>query len=143
MLNHESPYGMTLQIQVDDVDEARRFYTALFGAGPGFEPHDDFLEWRAVEGTEVWIQVVGVEGEVRRLLNRLRFGVHDVVSTRARLIEQGIEVSGITTLPGVVSFIDFADPWGNQLGYYEDISSSGEQPAVGGSVHDETLFVKE
>lgn len=143
MLNHESPYGMTLQIQVGDVDEARRFYAALFGSMPGFEPHDDFLEWRAVEGTEVWIQVVGVKGEVRPLLNRLRFGVDDLASTHAWLIEQGIEASHITKLPGVVSFTDFADPWGNQLGYYEDISPSGEQQAVGGSVRDESLFVTE
>src|SRR3954463_14062697 len=41
----ERPSGMTLQVQVGDLDRAREFYGALLGAGPEFEPHDDFLEW--------------------------------------------------------------------------------------------------
>jgi hypothetical protein len=46
----------------------------------------------------------------------------------------------VTTLPGVVSFINFEDPWGNRLGYYEDIVPSHEQHEPGGSAHDERLF---
>ncbi|GAB3521718.1 hypothetical protein GCM10027402_12260 [Arthrobacter monumenti] len=52
-----------------------------------------------------------------------------------------MEVSWMTALPGAVAFLDFADPWGNKLGYYEHISPSGELPVVGGSVHDESLFI--
>lgn len=141
VLNCEPPYGMTLQIQVGDVEEARQFYSAIFGTKPLFEPHDDFLEWPVVQGTEIWIQAVGVKGEVRPLMNRIRFAVRDLAAMHARLTENGFELSRMTELPGVVAFFDFADPWGNQLGYYEDISASGEQPVVGGSVHDESLFV--
>lgn len=141
MLDRESPYGMTLQIQVGDVEEARQFYSALFGTGPLFEPHDDFLEWPVVQGTEAWIQAVGVKEEVRPLTNRVRFGVRDLTAMHTLLTESGFDVSRMTELPGVVAFFDFFDPWGNMLGYYEDISPSGEQPVVGGSVHDESLFV--
>jgi hypothetical protein len=35
------------------------------------------------------------------------------------------------------------DPWGNALGFYQDLAPSGQQPVVGGSVHDQELFVTE
>ncbi|WP_213011052.1 VOC family protein [Paractinoplanes toevensis] len=54
--------------------------------------------------------------------------------------ELGVAASPVTTLPGVVSFINFEDPWGNRLGYYEDIVPSEEQQGPGGSTHDESLF---
>ncbi|MBM7848100.1 VOC family protein [Arthrobacter roseus] len=80
-------------------------------------------------------------GEVRPLLNRIRFSVRDVRAAHASLVENDVEVTSVTSLPGVVAFVDLADPWGNQLGYYEDLAPSSEQPIAGGSVHDESLFV--
>jgi predicted enzyme related to lactoylglutathione lyase len=132
---------MTLQVQVGDVGRARRFYAELFGSEPDFEPHEDFLEWRAVPGTEVWFQVVGVPEPVRPLLNRVRFGVADVDAARSALVARGIEASAVTTLPGVVRWLDFEDPWGNRLGHYQDLAPSGTPEVPGGSVHDDTHFV--
>lgn len=137
------PSGMTLQLQVNDLSQARDFYTALLGSAPEFEPHEDFLEWRVVPGGETWLQAVGVRGEVRPLTCRVRFGVGDVRAARERLAGRGVEVSPVTSLPGVVAFVDFADPWGNTLGFYQDLAPSGQQPVVGGSVHDRDLFISE
>lgn len=134
---------MTLQVQVDDLARAREFYTALLGSAPEFEPHEDFLEWRVVPGGETWLQAVGVTAPVRPLASRVRFGVADVRAERERLLALGIEVSPVTSLPGVVAFVDFADPWGNTLGCYQDLAPSGRQPVAGGSVHDARLFVSE
>lgn len=72
-----------------------------------------------------------------------RFGVGDVRAARERLAGRGVEVSPVTSLPGVVAFVDFADPWGNTLGFYQDLAPSGQQPVVGGSVHDRDLFISE
>ena len=137
------PYGMTLQVQVGDLARAREFYTALLGSSPEFEPHQDFLEWRVIPGGETWLQAVGVTTLVRPLTNRVRFGVADIRAERGRLVGLGIDVSQVTALPRVVAFVDFADPWGNALGFYQDLAASGQQPMTGGSVHDEDHFVTE
>jgi len=130
---------MTLQVQVGDLDRAREFYGALLGAGPEFEPHDDFLEWRVGDG-ETWLQVVGVRGPVRPLANRVRFRVEDLIAARAAVEALGTSVSRVTTLASVVRWVDFADPWANQLGFYEDLAPAGQAAGPGGSVHDESLF---
>jgi predicted enzyme related to lactoylglutathione lyase len=137
------PYGMTLQVQVGDLARAREFYTALLGSSPEFEPHQDFLEWRVIPGGETWLQAVGVTALVRPLTNRVRFGVADIRTERGRLVGLGIDVSPVTALPGVVAFVDFADPWGNALGLYQDLAASGQQPVAGGSVRDDDQFVTE
>lgn len=139
----DRPYGMTLQLPVDDLHRAREFYTALLGSAPEFEPHEDFLEWRVVPRGETWLQAVGVSGEVRPLTCRVRFGVGDVRAARERLVGLGLEVSPVTSLPGVVAFVDFTDPWGHTLGCYQDLAPSGQQPVPGGSVHDRDQFITE
>lgn len=142
MTKREKPSGMTLQIEVGDTDRARHFYGALFGREPQYEPHDNFLEWK-VANSEAWVQAVCVRGLVRPLQNRVRFRVTDVPAVHAELTSALVTVSTISVLAGVVRFFDFADPWGNELGYYEDLAPSGEQPSVGGSVHDKSLFTED
>jgi predicted enzyme related to lactoylglutathione lyase len=135
------PRGLTLQIPVTDVEAGRRFYTALFGREPDFAPHEDFLEWRVLAGVEVWWQVVGIVEDFRPLATRVRLGVDDVrVAAQQAESQLGVAPSRAITLPGVVSFVDFDDSWGNRLGFYEDVVPSDEQPEPGGSAHDENLF---
>lgn len=120
MTPREAPSGMTLQVQVGDLDRARTFYGGVFGSGPEFEPDDDLLEWRVGAG-EIWLQVVGVAGEIRPLLNRVRFRVTDLPAAHAAVRAEGGDATAIDTLPGVVRWFDLTDPWGNRLGYYEDL----------------------
>lgn len=132
---------MTLQVPVGDIVEGRRFYAALFGRQPDFEPHDDFLEWRVLPGVELWWQVVAMPGAFTPLRTRVRLLVDEIDSAvRRATVDLGIRPSAVTTLPGVVHFVDFDDPWSNRLGFYQDIVPSDEQPAPGGSAHDEHLF---
>lgn len=137
------PYGgVTLQIQVGDLSAGLDFYTMLFGRGPDFSPHEDFFEWQVVEGAEVWWQIVVVPGRIHPLTNRSRLKVNDVrAATDWARSSLKVEPGQVSTLPGVVAFVDFEDPWGNQLGFYEDLAPSGQQPEPGGSVRDASLFV--
>ncbi|MBO0839682.1 MAG: hypothetical protein J2O49_02540 [Sciscionella sp.] len=136
--------GLTLQVQVADMAKGIAFYTTLFGREPDFLPHKDFAEWRVLTGVELWWQVVEVPGEVRPLTTRVRFRVADIDAARGWLrAELGVPSAPVTTLPGVVRFTDFADPWGNRLGYYEDVVPSDQQPEPGGSVHDDAMFTVE
>jgi predicted enzyme related to lactoylglutathione lyase len=135
------PAGMTLQVPVGDIKAGRHFYATLFGRDPDFEPHDDFLEWRVLPGVELWWQVVGMTEAFQPLTTRVRLRVDDVRAAARRAESRlGVTTAPVTTLPGVVRFTDFDDPWGNRLGYYEDIVPSDEQPEPGGSAHDEQMF---
>ena len=92
-------------------------------------------------GLEVWWQVVGIVDDFRPLATRVRLCLEDVRATAGQVQTQlGVRPSRVTTLPGVVRFVDFDNPWGNHLGFYEDIIPSDEQPEPGGSAHDENLF---
>lgn len=135
------PTAWTLQIPVGDIEAGRRFYSTLFGRDPDFAPHHDFLEWRVLPGVELWWQVVGMVEAFQPLASWVRLLVDDI-QIAARHVESalGVPASPITTLPAVVKFINFEDPWGNRLGYYQDIVPSDEQFEPGGSVHDEQMF---
>lgn len=141
MSEHERPRGLTIQVEVGDLQRARQLYESLLGAEAEFEPHEDLVEFRVIPGAEVWLQLVGVERRVRPLANRVRFGTDDLDKAHAATAGAGLAPGSITLLPGVVRFFDVADPWDNAVGFYQDIVPSGAQPVVGGSAHDESLFV--
>lgn len=135
--------GLTLQVYVPSADAqaARAYYTDLFGQPPAFVPHDDFFEWPPSPGQECWFQVVAARPEVSPLRNRVRFRVADLSSATDFLDHQGIAHTPPSQLPGVVAFLDFTDPWGNKLGYYQDLVPSGQQSEYPGtSVTDASQF---
>lgn len=134
--------GITLQIYVptEEARTAREYYSHLFGREPEFEPHDDFFEWAPIAAQECWFQVAGRE-DVEMLTNRIRFRVVDLSGAVKFLEVTGIPHSEPSHLQGVVAFVDFSDPWGNKLGYYEDLVPSGQQQEYRGtSVNDVSQF---
>lgn len=136
--------GFTLQVYVPtgETAEARSFYTRLFGREPEFEPHDDFFEWSPIDGQECWLQV-GAKDDAAPISNRVRFRVLELDDALAFLDSVGIVRSEASQLPGVVAFVDFADPWGNRLGYYQDLVPSGQQQEYRGtSVNDDAQFTR-
>lgn len=114
--------GSTVQLWVADGAAARTWYERLFGRPPEFRPSDDdtFCEWIFPPGHwEVHVVEQEPAGQQR---GRLRFGVEDIVRAHRQLRDEGIEVSEIEDLPGVVRYCNFDDPWGNRLGLYQDLS---------------------
>jgi hypothetical protein len=120
--------GMTLQLQVGSIDEARVMYGRLIGAEPDLEPHDDFIEWRVAPEAAVWLQLLEVADPVA-LPTRLRLKVPDLDAAIALAADAGLSPGPATSLPGILRFVDFADPWGNAIGFYEDLHRPGEPPA--------------
>ena len=134
--------GITLQVYVpiEEARTAREYYSRLFGREPEFEPHDDFFEWAPIAGQECWFQVGGRE-DFEMLTNKIRFRVVDLSGAVKFLEAAGIPHTEPSQLPGVVAFVDFSDPWGNKLGYYEDLVPSGQQQEYRGtSVNDGSQF---
>lgn len=143
VLGAPSTAGLTLQVYVpvEQAGAARDYYGRLFGRRPDFEPHDDFFEWAPIAGQECWFQVAG-RVDAAPLSNRVRFRVVDLAEAVAFLDVAGIAHSEPLQLPSVVAFVDFVDPWGNQLGYYQDLQPSGQQQEYRGtSVSDESQFI--
>lgn len=137
-----APIGMTIQVAVPaaDMQSGREYYTALFGRPPVFEAHDDFIEWPPIDGQECWLQLVG-SPNFQPLWNRIRLRVADLHAAVDFLAGQNIEHSQPQYLPGVVGFLDFNDPWGNRLGYYQDlVPTEQQQSRPGSSVTDQSQF---
>lgn len=81
--------------------------------------------------------------DARPLANRARFRVESLAEAAAYLDAAGVPHSTPSQLPGVVAFLDFTDPWGNHLGYYQDLAPSAEALEYrGSSVRDESLFAR-
>ncbi len=130
--------GMTFMLRTGPTGEAVAFYRELLGRDPDYSPHQDFHEWQV--RPDAWLQVATEARDITPSSFRLRFQVHDLATAVVRLRARGVEVHEPTTLPGVVAFTDFADPWGNPLGFYQEVAT-GQGPRVpGGSAGDEALF---
>ena len=120
-MNPQNNYGVVhFAIEADDVDRARAFYEGVFGwrfeawGPPGF--------YRALSGTA---EVPGIEGALyartvpRRgddamVGYRCTIGVPDLDATTAAVVANGATIrTERSTIPGVGSLIEFADPEGN------------------------------
>lgn len=120
-MNPQNNYGVVhFAIEADDVDRARAFYEGVFGwrfeawGPPGF--------YRALSGTA---EVPGIEGALyartvpRRgddamVGYRCTIGVPDLDATTQAVVANGATIrTERSTIPGVGSLIEFADPEGN------------------------------
>jgi catechol 2,3-dioxygenase-like lactoylglutathione lyase family enzyme len=110
--------GLTLQVGVRDMAGARSFYDRLFGREPDFVPTEDVQGYET--GPGAWFQITTALEPGR--IHRIRFGVPDLAVARDELKAAGIEASEVAETPGVAQWCDFADPYGNPLGFYQDLS---------------------
>jgi catechol 2,3-dioxygenase-like lactoylglutathione lyase family enzyme len=113
--------GVTIQVRVPDAELGFAWYEKLLGRPPDFEADATFKEWELVE--LCWLQVA--KGEPAVGAGPLRLGVGDVERERTYVQEQmGVEISEVERLEGVAAWCSFSDPFGNQLGLFEDLAES-------------------
>lgn len=111
--------GVTNQVKVNDFREGRDWYVKLLGRLPDFMASDDFHEWEIVPGS--WLQVA--EGNPQTGNGPIRFGVTNLQQERERLTQElDVQVSEIEKVEGVVAWVNFTDPFGNKLGFFQDLS---------------------
>jgi predicted enzyme related to lactoylglutathione lyase len=111
--------GMTIAIHVGDREEALAFYCALIGRDPDMGPDPDFYEWEISPGA--WLQLSTGREQIAPSSFRLRLKVDDIESAVAVLRSRGFTPGEIKRLPGLVTFANLTDPWGNPLGVYQDM----------------------
>ena len=108
----------TIQVKVADLDQGAQWYERLLGRPADLRPNDRLHEWEVFANG--WIQIL--EGPLVQNPGRMRFGVTDVAAIHQRIVdEMSVDASEITTVPGLVAFCDFQDPWGNALGLFQDL----------------------
>jgi predicted enzyme related to lactoylglutathione lyase len=117
--------GLTVAVHVGNRDEALAFYCALIGRDPDLGPDPDFYEWEISPGA--WLQLATGRGDIHPSSFRLRLRVEDIEEAVGILKRKGFEPGPIKHLPGLVSFANLTDPWGNPLGVYQDM---GVAPGV-------------
>jgi predicted enzyme related to lactoylglutathione lyase len=118
-MNEMSVRGMTVAIHVGDREEALAFYCALIGRDPDMGPDPDFYEWEVSPGA--WLQLATGRDEIAPSSFRLRLKVEDIEAAVEILRSKGFEPGKVKRLPGLVTFANLTDPWGNPLGVYQDM----------------------
>lgn len=110
---------VTIQVRVDDFKRGVRFYERLLQRPPDFVPHKDFAEWELIPGC--WLQVA--KGQPAIGSGPIRLCVENIEGERERVITQlGVPVTPIHTRKGApAAWCTFADPWGNRLGFFQEL----------------------
>jgi predicted enzyme related to lactoylglutathione lyase len=111
--------GVTIGIPVPDPDAATEWYARLLGHGPEYVPVPGVSEFELYSG--VWLQIMRPEKENQGGC-MLRLGVDDIEAQRELIVGDGIEVTPIDEVEGVVKYCDFDDPYGNRLTLVEVIA---------------------
>jgi predicted enzyme related to lactoylglutathione lyase len=111
--------GLTIAIHVGDREEALAFYCALIGRDPDLGPDPDFYEWEISPGA--WLQLATGRENIQPSSFRVRFQVEDIDKAVEILSAKGFEPGEIRRLPGLATYANLTDPWGNPLGVFQDM----------------------
>ena len=120
-MNPQNNYGVVhFAIEADDVDRARAFYEGVFGwrfeawGPPGFyRVLSGTAEAPGIEGA-LYARAVPRRGDDAMVGYRCTIGVPDLDATTAAVVANGATIrTERSTIPGVGSLIEFADPEGN------------------------------
>jgi predicted enzyme related to lactoylglutathione lyase len=111
--------GLTIAIHAGNREEALAFYCALIGRDPDLGPDPDFYEWEISPGA--WLQLATGREDIRPSSFRVRLQVEDIDKAVEILDTKGFAPGQIRRLPGLVSFANLTDPWGNPLGVFQDM----------------------
>jgi glyoxylase I family protein len=98
-------------VPVSDIEEAQRWYAALFGRPEDNHPMETLVEWRTTETG--WVQVfLDPERAGSTLLN---FAVNDLDAQAAELAARGVELDEIQAANKGVRTASVTDPDGNRM----------------------------
>lgn len=105
-------------ITVASLAKSRPWYSKLFGKEPDLEPFPGNVEFKL---GGAWVQIS--EGKVQPSSWSLQIEVKDLSRERERLKAVGIGTAEIGTAPGVISWFDLEDPDGNEMRWFQVLTS--------------------
>lgn len=107
--------SVTFSLRVGDLMQAARWYQHVLEADPDIEPVEGILEYEVHPGC--WLQIATGKQDSGGAV--LRLGVATLEETHKRLSDKGISIGAIERIDGVIVYFDVADPWNNQLSFYQ------------------------
>jgi hypothetical protein len=110
--------GLTVDVPVRSVDEARPFYEWLLGRPADLTPAPGTLEWILNAAPQIALRVVADDALAGSA--HVGIGVADLRALRA-LLERDRSVPDIRTVPGVIALLELSDGDGNRVVYWEDL----------------------
>ena len=113
--------SVTIGLPVPDLEAAKAWYRDLLGERSELAPAPGVFEIEILPGT--WLQLL--ESERKGAADGiLRLGTDDIEQEHARVQEGGGHPTAIQTVPGMVRYFEFADPYGNRLSFYQVLGAS-------------------
>jgi predicted enzyme related to lactoylglutathione lyase len=114
---------MIVEITVSDTSKSRNWYARLFGKkGPDLEQFEGNVEFKV---GPAWVQIVSGKVEPSSSWS-LQLEVWDLPRERERLRKGGIHATEIKTVPNVISFFDVRDPDGNNMRWFQVLTTDSK-----------------
>lgn len=108
--------SITVALPVFSLEQAVDWYRKLLGAVEEMNPAPGVWEFQLT--SSAWLQLFELEpGSPNPAV--LRLEVDDVGASHELALRLETEVGAIETVPGVIRYFEFTDPFGNQLSFYE------------------------
>ena len=108
--------SFTVGLPVTELKRAVEWYRQLLGEVEEVNPAPGVWEFQIISSG--WLQLF--ESEINNPnLAVVRFESDDIEASRMQALSLGTDVREIETLPGVVRYFEFRDPFGNRLSFYE------------------------
>lgn len=107
---------VTVGVPVPNLAEAEAWYANLLGPDVEFvRPVPGVTEYKVAPG--VWLQLYEAQDQAAKSV--VRFMVDDIAAVQQAHAAVGIASGEAIEVPGVVTFSEFTDPFGNGLGLYD------------------------
>ncbi|MGC1497911.1 MAG: VOC family protein [Sulfitobacter sp.] len=107
---------ITIGVPVSSIAEAETWYLNFLGADTEvMRPVPGVVEFKVAP--ETWVQLFEVENQ-QPSGAIIRFLVDDMEAAQSARSDRGIGTGEAIEIPGVVTYSEFADPFGNALGLY-------------------------
>lgn len=108
---------ITVGVPVSSIAEAETWYLNFLGADTEImRPFPGVVEFKVAPDT--WVQLFEVENQ-QPSGAVIRFLVDDMEAAQSARFDRGIDTGESIEVPGVVTYSEFADPFGNALGLYD------------------------
>ena len=114
--------GLTTDIFVASIDDAREFYRLALGRDEDLMPGPDTLEWILHPSPQIALRVVQDRSAAGG--SRVGIGVDDIDRERERLSRALDEVPDVDVVPGVIALLEIGDQDGNSLVFWQDLLGS-------------------
>jgi predicted enzyme related to lactoylglutathione lyase len=107
--------GFVTGLPVTDLNKAVEWYRRLLGGVEEINPAPGVWEFQIISAG--WLQLFEGAPNVPNPAV-VRFESDNIEASHALAVSLGTEVGEVQAIPGVVSFFEFRDPFGNQLSFY-------------------------